>query len=148
MFTNIVVGTDGSARANAAVEHAMELAAASGATLHIVHAVPRPPTLGLGYADAVIVVNTRDELLEEGARICGEAAAGAERRAIKAETHTVEGDPADVLIEVASAVGADLVVVGNKGMSGMSRFILGSVPNRVAHHCRCNVLIYNTDQAG
>jgi nucleotide-binding universal stress UspA family protein len=60
------------------------------------------------------------------------------------ETHARVGDPASVLIDVAAGTGADLIVVGNKGMTGMARFLLGSVPNKVAHHAPCDVLIVRT----
>jgi nucleotide-binding universal stress UspA family protein len=49
-----------------------------------------------------------------------------------------------VLISTAEEVGADLIVVGNRGMGGVARFLLGSVPNRVAHHAPCAVLIAHT----
>jgi nucleotide-binding universal stress UspA family protein len=54
------------------------------------------------------------------------------------------GDPANALIDVAEAVGADLIVVGNRGMEGKKRFVLGSVPNKVSHHCPCSLLIVDT----
>ena len=55
-----------------------------------------------------------------------------------------EGHPADVLAEVAEAEKVDLIVVGNKGMTGAGRFLLGSVPNRVSHGAPTNVLIVRT----
>jgi nucleotide-binding universal stress UspA family protein len=61
-----------------------------------------------------------------------------------AVTHILAGEPADCLLKVAEDVGADLLVVGNKGMQGPKRFLLGSVPNRVAHHADCSVLIVHT----
>ena len=54
------------------------------------------------------------------------------------------GDPAKAIVRVAKEVGADVVVVGNKGMQGTKRFILGSVPNKVAHSAPCAVLIVKT----
>ena len=56
-----------------------------------------------------------------------------------------EGDPADVLIEVATEDDADLIVVGSKGMTGVGRFLLGSVPNKVTHHAPCSVMVVRTD---
>lgn len=74
-------------------------------------------------------------------------AAEAEREGVAVEMHNPGGaDVADALIAVAESVDADLVVVGNGGMTGMSRFVLGSVPNKVAHHCTCSVLIVDTSQ--
>ena len=58
--------------------------------------------------------------------------------------HAREGDPADAILDVAEERGADLIVVGNKGMSGAKRFLLGSVPNKVSHHAPCSVLIVRT----
>jgi nucleotide-binding universal stress UspA family protein len=53
--------------------------------------------------------------------------------------------PVDGIPEVATNVVADLVVVGNRGMSGMKRFVLGSVPNKISHHCPCSLLIVNKE---
>jgi nucleotide-binding universal stress UspA family protein len=60
------------------------------------------------------------------------------------ETYAREGDPADAILDVAEEKGADLIVVGNKGMTGARRFLLGSVPNKVSHHAPCNVMIVRT----
>jgi nucleotide-binding universal stress UspA family protein len=59
------------------------------------------------------------------------------------EIHTAVGDPAEVLVKRADEVGADLIVVGSKGMRGTRR-VLGSVPNSVAHKAGCHVLIAKT----
>jgi nucleotide-binding universal stress UspA family protein len=59
------------------------------------------------------------------------------------QTHALPGDPAAAILQVAEEVGADLIVVGNKGMRGAAR-ILGSVPNNIAHRTGCSVLIVNT----
>ena len=58
--------------------------------------------------------------------------------------HARQGDPADAILDVAEERGADLIVVGNKGMTGAKRFLLGSVPNKVSHHAPCSVLIIRT----
>ena len=62
----------------------------------------------------------------------------------KVEVHGVPGEAADAIVDVAAALGADLLVVGNRGMSGKRRFILGSVPNKVSHHAPCDILIVDT----
>ena len=59
------------------------------------------------------------------------------------QTHALPGDPAAAILQVADEIGADLIVVGNKGMRGAAR-ILGSVPNNIAHRTGCSVLIVNT----
>ena len=63
---------------------------------------------------------------------------------VTVSTRTVDGDPADKILETAENEGIDLIVVGNKGMTGAKRFLLGSVPNQVSHHSPCNVLIVKT----
>ena len=139
MYKAIVVGTDGSDRAARAVHEALTVAEMSGATLHVVHVV-RPVSSSMmaqEHVDPVAIATAVSDMRDEGDHICARVAADAKRAGIAAEIHNVEGDPADVLITVAEAVGADLVVVGNRGLSGVKRFVPGSVPNKVAHHCPC-----------
>ena len=73
-----------------------------------------------------------------------EAAKDLEEDGVKVETHAREGDPADAILDVAEEQEADLIVVGNKGMTGAKRFLLGSVPNKVSHHAPCSVMIIRT----
>ena len=63
---------------------------------------------------------------------------------VEVETMPREGDPADAILDVAEEKGADLIVVGNKGMTGAKRFLLGSVPNKISHHAPCSVMIIRT----
>ncbi len=60
------------------------------------------------------------------------------------ETFARVGDAADAILDIAEEQKADLIVVGNKGMTGATRFLLGSVPNKVSHHAPCSVLIVRT----
>jgi nucleotide-binding universal stress UspA family protein len=149
MYQAIVVGTDGSNRAARAIAEALGLAKLTGATLHVVHVVRTvsAPMMGVEGVDHAAVAKAHADLHDEGALICSNVVAEAGRQGVAIEAHNVEGDAADVLIDVAKAVDADLVVIGNKGMSGIKRFVLGSVPNKVSHHCPCNLLIVNTDDA-
>ena len=63
---------------------------------------------------------------------------------INVETYSRQGDPADAILDVAEEQHADLIIVGNKGMTGAKRFLLGSVPNKISHHAPCSVLIIRT----
>ena len=60
------------------------------------------------------------------------------------QTIARQGEPADAILDVAEEENADLIVVGNKGMTGAKRFLLGSVPNKVSHHAPSSVLIVRT----
>ena len=73
-----------------------------------------------------------------------EAAEQAEAAGVAVEVFARQGDPADAILDVAEEQGADLIIVGNKGMTGAKRFLLGSVPNKVSHHAPCSVLIIRT----
>ena len=146
MIGSIVVGTDGSDTAKEAVRQATELAKALGASVHLVSAYE---PIGEGRLreerqqvpdDLQWMVNPREDvdatLKDAGGEI---DAAG-----IPVEIYAREGDPADAILYVAEEQNADLIIVGNKGMTGAKRFLLGSVPNKVSHHAPCSVMIIRT----
>jgi nucleotide-binding universal stress UspA family protein len=146
MYKVIVVGTDGSERASIAVTAALELAKVTGAKLHAVQVVH--PALEHGFSDASGGQFEINQLREEAKRVNAEVIAQAEKHGVPAEVHSPAGsDVADELMGVARAVDADLVVVGNLGMSGIKRLMLGSVPNKVSHRCPCSLLIVDTESS-
>ena len=148
MFDVIVVGTDGSESAGIAVRRAAELAALTGATLHIVsayHAVSVGSVAMAATAGATFDVDeVNRSVAAQSEQVCEHAATEVRRHGVKLEVHAVPGEPADALVAVANDVRADVVVVGSRGMSGARRFVLGSVPNKVSHHCPCSLLIVDT----
>ena len=128
----IVVGTDGSDTATKAVEEAAYLAGKTGAVLHIVTAFE--PLRGERFSPDA----QADSVLDAA---CGAArVAGAEQP----KPHARRGNAAEAIIAVAEEEGADLIAVGNKGMTGGRRYLLGSVPDKVSHHAPCSVLIVRT----
>ena len=146
MFGSMVVGTDGSETASEAVRQATELAGRLGAKVHLVSAY-EPVSEGRLRDERQQVpgelqwmVNPREDVNQtlEG------AAEGLRAKGIDVEIHAREGDPADAILDVAEEQEADLIVVGNKGMTGAKRFLLGSVPNKVSHHAPCSVMIIRT----
>lgn len=146
MFQTIVVGTDGSETAGKAVREATGLAKAVGGKVALVSAYEPISQARLrdeareAPEDLQWLVNPREDVdatLEEAAKLVrGEG--------VEVDTFAREGDPADAILDVAEESGADLIVVGNKGMTGAKRFLLGSVPNKVSHHAPCSVLIIRT----
>jgi nucleotide-binding universal stress UspA family protein len=133
VFETVVVGADASDTAAEAVRQAIELVKLTGGKLHVVSAYrPQHLTAG-GEQGSFESGDIADSVLaDHGSRA---RAAG-----VEVETHARSGAAADVICEVATDVGADLIVVGNKGMIGVRR-VLGSVPNSVAHNAPCSVLI-------
>jgi nucleotide-binding universal stress UspA family protein len=136
---SIVVGTDGSPSADAAVRRAAELAKGSGTRVHLVTAYPDVPI----YRET-IASSARAEPID--LRQAAESVLARESRAMEDEgievmTHAREGDPAEVIIDVAQEEGADLIVVGARGLSGLQRFLLGSVSSKLSHHAPTSVMV-------
>ena len=146
MFTRIVVGTDGSETAAEAVRQAVDLAKLAGARLSIVSAYEPVSKRRLQDEQAGAPADVQYEIgpREDVNLILDAAAAEVKKEGIEVQTHPVEGDPADALLNVAEETKAELIVVGNKGMTGARRYLQGSVPNNVSHHAPCSVLIVRT----
>jgi len=146
MFGSIVVGTDGSETAGEAVRQATELAKNTGSNIYLVSAYEPVPSARMREEQTEVpkdlewMVNPREDV---------DATLRAASDQIKADGVDVEifareGDPADAILDVAEERKSGLIVVGNKGMTGAKRFLLGSVPNKVSHHAPCSVLIIRT----
>jgi nucleotide-binding universal stress UspA family protein len=146
MFGSIVVGTDGSETASEAVRQATELARLTGSRIHLVSAYEPVGEARLRIerqevpADLQWMVNPRKDV--EAA--LEEASEGIREAGVEVATYAVQGDPADAILDVAEEQGANLIVVGNRGMTGAKRFLLGSVPNKISHHAPCTVMIIRT----
>ena len=146
MFKSIVVGTDGSDTANQAVRQAVELALAVGGSIDLVSAYAPVPAQRLSEErrqapeDLQWAITPREDV---DATLAA-AAAIAQEAGVSVEVFPRQGDPADAILDVAEERDADLIIVGNKGMTGAKRFLLGSVPNKVSHHAPCSVLIVRT----
>jgi nucleotide-binding universal stress UspA family protein len=146
MFGSIVVGTDGSETAAEAVRQATELAKSTGDVIDLVSAYEPVSSARLREEaqqvpkDLEWMVNPREDVdatLEDASNQIKEAG-------VEVQTFAREGDPADAILDVAEERDSGLIVVGNKGMTGAKRFLLGSVPNKVSHHAPCSVMIIRT----
>lgn len=130
---NILLGIDGSEPARHAVDVLRQLHLPAGSRIQVSTVVsPRMERrLEAAHVDAYeafagLVARTSDALRREGVEVAGTV---------------LEGPPAHALVEEASALGANLVVVGSRGLSGVPRLLLGSVARNVAHHAPCSVLV-------
>jgi nucleotide-binding universal stress UspA family protein len=136
VISTVAVGTDGSETASEAVKQAAEFARRFDAKLVLLSAFKNePPPTGIdetqwAYSPAAqlreILARTETEMNEQG---------------IECTTMVDEGDPGDVLVRLADDCGADVLVIGNKGMQ---RRVLGSVPKAVAHNADCSVFVVKT----
>jgi nucleotide-binding universal stress UspA family protein len=142
-YAHVLVGTDGSPSARIAVRHAARLAKLSGARLTVASAYTRSgPGSGPMLAPddewlATDAAAAQDHVVEAQQLARGEGVGNVHCR-------TEAGDPASVLLDLSAQVNADAIVVGSRGMATRSRFILGSVPNRISHHAHCDVVIVRT----
>ena len=146
MFGSFVVGTDGSETAAEAVRQATELANSVGAQIHLVSAYEPVGSQRLREErqqapdDLQWSINEREDV-EATLKKAAEKIQGA---GVQVSTYARQGDPADAILDVAEEQNSDLIIVGNKGMTGAKRFLLGSVPNKISHHAPCSVLIIRT----
>ena len=134
----VVVGVDGSVRADGALEFALEEAALRGASLRIVCASEIPPSVAVG---GVYTPETFEAFPEEAQTIVSKALARAAelQPSVPCEGKVVEGQPAAVLLEEAEH--ADMIVVGSRGRGGFANLLLGSVTQQVVHHAPCPVVV-------
>lgn len=139
MISTIAVGTDGSETAGRAVEVAAEMARRFEAKLVLLSAYgdPAPGSSGGHVDEAEFAWNPAAQLRE----ILARTERDLRDKGIDCVTRTGKGDPAKALVELAESSGADLLVIGNKGMQ---RRVLGSVPNSITHKAGCSVLVVKT----
>jgi nucleotide-binding universal stress UspA family protein len=138
MISTIAVATDGSATASRAVEMARDLAQRLDAKLVLLSAFKDSGGRGRGDSVEVQWATSGSARVRE---ILSRAEDQMRREGIECTTRVEEGDAGDVVVQLASECGADLLVIGNKGMQ---RRVLGSVPNTVAHRAPCSVLVVKT----
>ncbi|HKL28287.1 MAG TPA: universal stress protein [Natrialbaceae archaeon] len=126
MYETILLPTDGSRDIDAVAEHAMTVASLADATIHAVYVIEGGKARG---------AHPDDETVEE-ARAAGEAAVGeiealGEKRGVTVTTAVLEGSAAEAILDYADRVGVDMIVMGTHGRSGLDRFLVGSVAERV-----------------
>jgi nucleotide-binding universal stress UspA family protein len=138
VITTVAVGTDGTATADEAVKSAAAIAKRFGAKLVLLSAfekgAPSPQREDIELQWASSSSARLSSALER-------AQADLRRDGLECDCRIDEGDPAEVLVRLADECGADLLVIGNKGMK---RRVLGSVPNSVTHKADCSVLVVKT----
>ncbi len=143
MFSSIVVGTDGSETADRALTRALDMARLTGARLHVVSAYAPTPARLTGGAPATEAAEWSVGPDFEVQAVLDRAVGRARGEDLEIEVHAPKGDPSDAILAVAAEAGADLIVLGSRGMQGARR-VLGSVPNKVSHRAPCDVLIVQT----
>ncbi len=140
MISTVAVGTDGSETADEAVREAAEIARRFEAKLVLLSAFERSKGSSAARPQSVELQWTSNSSARVRS-ILERIEADLGKDGIDCETRVDEGDPGEVLVRLAEECGADLLVIGNRGMK---RRVLGSVPNTVTHNAGCSVLVVKT----
>jgi nucleotide-binding universal stress UspA family protein len=135
MPEKVLLATDGSKDAALAARAAVDVCEGKGADLHVVHVWYSVPTARLRPFMQAELKRVGKELLEEGVKRVEDSGGHVN------DTHLLEGRAADEILDLAEQIGADLVVVGSRGLGTVGRIALGSVSEAVIHHSRWPVLM-------
>jgi nucleotide-binding universal stress UspA family protein len=135
MPEKVLLATDGSKDAALAARAAVDVCEGTGAELHVVHVWHSVPTARLRSFMRAELKKLGNELLEEGVKRVEDSGGHV------SDTHLVEGRAADEILDLAEQIGADLVVMGSRGLGPVGRIALGSVSEAVIHHSRWPVLV-------
>lgn len=138
MYETLLLATDGSSDADAALDHAIELAAATGATLHVVSVVESRTA----YDNAIIdPEEVRANLRSDANDTVERAEAAAAKAGIECHTAVEEGSPPERILDAIERTGADAVVVGATGRSGFKRLVLGGTAERLLESAPVSVIV-------
>ena len=130
MYKVIVVGTDGSSGPLSPPGRHLPWPKRRGRHSDIVHVMRLVAMASAGFGDPSAIASANADVRDLGDSIREHSLAEAERYGVSAVVHNVDGDPADMLVKVAETVQADLVVIGNRGMTGVKRLASGACPTR------------------
>lgn len=138
-FQTILVPIDFSADAGRALETAIGMARQTGAALHVAHVFGLPLPLLLPY-EIVMPDAVRSDARANVARELEKEAEIARREGVETTAHMLDGSPAVAIVELAQDIGADLIVMGTHGRTGIGHVVLGSVAERTLRTAPCAVM--------
>ncbi len=146
MITTILVPIDFSEHSNEALGTAIGLAKTLGANIHVAHVLHYPVQF-TAPSELVIPQDLWTQVRDGAERELGDAARRVTGAGISVETHLVEGPNAQAIVELAEKVGADLIVMGTRGLSGLKHVVLGSVAERTVRLAHCPVMTVKASSA-
>lgn len=145
-FQKILVPLDFSKHADAALALAIELAKGHGAEIHLVHAYELPTAVTMAYGVAIPQA-VWDGIQEAALARLEEGRQRVEAAGQRAKTHLATAPAADAITSAAEAIGADLIVMGTRGLGGLKHVLLGSVAERTIRTAHCPVLTVKSEEA-
>lgn len=138
MFENIMIATDGSKHSDRAAGLGLEIARLSGGKVSIVYVADTSKMSHL--PDDMLLLSIREILIKEGKEATARLEALAKKAGVAAEKSVIEGNPGEEIIRFAQENGASLIVMGSVGKTGLDRFLLGSVAEKVVRNSKVPVL--------
>jgi nucleotide-binding universal stress UspA family protein len=139
-FKQILVPTDFSETAGAALECAKSIADRFGGSLHVLHVLQDPVLYGPVVEGYTVLATLREDMYRDAKRHLGQLLDEAERQALNARMDLTWGHPADVIVDYAAQNRIDLVVMGTHGRGPLTRLLLGSVADKVVRKAPCAVM--------
>ena len=136
MFSRILVAIDGSESAKKAFEESIYLAQKCNSGLDLVHVVQ----CDLG-GDSATTFELIDELKAKAKKMLDEYKIQAAENKVQIEIMVIQGDPAQVIIDLAKTKRHDLIIMGTRGRSTFQELLIGSVSQKVMHHATCPVMV-------
>jgi nucleotide-binding universal stress UspA family protein len=139
-YKRILVGYDGSENAKRALARAIALSTEQGSALRIVVVVTTVLT-AYGPTAPYYPPGFPEQIIKEGKRSLEEALSTAKQAGRSASGSVEDGHPSEIILRLAESEGADLIVLGRRGISGVERFLMGGVSSSVVNHSKCDVLV-------
>lgn len=139
-YRKIFVGYDGSENAKRALARAIALSAGQGASIRVVVAVTTVLPV-YGPAAPYYPTGFPEQIVKEGQALLDAAVSTAKAAGRSVSGSVEDGHPSEIILSLAENEGADLIVLGRRGISGVERFLLGGVSSSVVNHSKCDVLI-------
>lgn len=141
LFERILVPVDFSPHSEKAVEAALDVARALGAEVQLLHVYGIPIGVAApGIYDTALPMNVLNDLRDSAAKALDEWVGRFGDRGVKVSALLREGVPARTILDTAQEIGAGLIVMGTRGLSGLKHVLLGSVAERTIRHATCPVL--------
>jgi nucleotide-binding universal stress UspA family protein len=144
-MNKILIAVDGSASSDAALRSGLEIAEGEGASVVLVHVAPAVEKLPVSLFGAT--ASMRHEPNESDRVALNDAEEIAEEHGVPATTRLLIGDPADEIVAYSDSLGADLIVVGSRGLGALGQMILGSVSRGVLRESHTQVLVVREVEA-
>ncbi|MCQ1534320.1 universal stress protein [Methanosarcina sp. KYL-1] len=143
-YRNIIIATDGSENTNRAISYGIEIAKLSGATVHALYVLDTSSfssiPMDAGWEAMYELLRKEGEKAVSNVKEIGEAS-GVEVKEVLGEGH-----PSNEIISFAEENNADLIVMGTLGKSGIDRFLLGSVAEKVVRNSKIPVMVVRSEE--